>query len=180
MEIEKRSKYPFCLVQFRQYHGIRPVFGVLFLLGLIYFLGGIWGFLSWENSWWRPDSVARPLFILYHLLVFALIYCITWMIFDRRTIEGYVFSLFSIVLGVVYLLSPIDIIPDVMPVIGTWDDLFISFVSIFIGVVAFRRGQARVDVMERAEVMARKGEYETALKTIFESEGYVVKDRDPA
>ena len=49
--------------------------------------------------------------------IFALVYCLTWLIFDRRGIEGYALAIFSIFIGVVYFLSPLDFIPDVIPTI---------------------------------------------------------------
>jgi hypothetical protein len=58
----------------------------------------------------------------FRLFIFICAYCLTWVTFDPRNIEGYVMGLFNACLGAAYILSPIDIVPDMMPVVGTVDD----------------------------------------------------------
>jgi uncharacterized membrane protein YkvA (DUF1232 family) len=41
------------------------------------------------------------------------------LVFDKKGIEGYTLAMFNTVLGIIYVLSPVDFVPEVIPLAGS-------------------------------------------------------------
>jgi hypothetical protein len=112
------------------------------------------------------------LYFLYHLLVFTVVYCFTWIIFDRAGADGFVLALFTTVLGIIYIFSPIDFVPDPIPVIGTFDDWVLGGMLILMGYFSWKKASKRRLKQNHVNDLIKDGEYEKALFLLIESEGF--------
>lgn len=107
--------------------------------------------------------------------IFALVYCLTWLIFDRRGIEGYALAIFSIFIGVVYFLSPLDFIPDVIPTIGILDDISIGIGGIALGIRSWINSRQRSEVVSKISELIENNQYQQAIESFLIQEGYKIK-----
>lgn len=105
---------------------------------------------GWRKAlfWTKPISaVAKEVLsaadILLRSLIFLCSYCLTWAAFDSKNIEGYIMGLFNMILGMVYILSPLDFIPDMAPIVGSLDDALFSSGMFVLGGYMFSRNHVR-------------------------------------
>ena len=59
-------------------------------------------------------------------MVYFLVYCMTWIAFDLKNVIGYASGLLSMIVGIIYILSPVDFFPDLIPILGTIDDALVG------------------------------------------------------
>ena len=127
------TPFPQCLLEKKSYSGIKGLLGVFFWLSLLYFIYGMINLLFWGNTFWAIvwDLFSKPLYFIYHLSLFSFIYCFTWAVFDYKSFKDGFIRLVLIILAIIYVISPIDIIPDFTPMIGQADDLAALLIGIY-------------------------------------------------
>lgn len=175
IEIAKPVPFPQALFKIREYDGAKVFIAIIFILSCIYFITGLLTFFNWTNAWWRPDFAVKLMYLGYHLSVFTIVFCLAWLVFDRRGIEGYLLSIFSFVIGLVYIVSPIDFVPEVLPIVGSMDDAVVGSGSMILGVTSWvKNKQKRVTSKEIAELIDCK-KYKAALECFLKNEGYKIQ-----
>jgi hypothetical protein len=168
---ENKVHFPFLMLDIKKYNFVKAIASVIFVAAIIFFIDGLLSLLNWSNTWWRPDSTVKILYFLYHLLVFTAVYCFTWIVFDRSGAEGFALALFTTVLGIIYIFSPIDFVPDPIPIIGSFDDLLLGGLLIFMGIFSWKKAMKKHEKQNHLAMLIHKGEYEKALFMLMESQG---------
>ncbi|WP_346292821.1 YkvA family protein [Sphaerothrix gracilis] len=142
-----------------------------------------------KEPWWKvwriitkpAGAVTREILqatdIVFRGLIFLCAYCLAWAAFDRRSIEGYIMGIFNIILGLVYILSPTDVIPDVLPVIGSIDDTIFSFGMTSLGTYVWYRNSMReqktttiLEMVKQDDILDHRN-VEKALQLLLEDRG---------
>ncbi len=175
LEIIKPVPFPQALLKFRSYDGAKTFAAFMFVLGCIYFSSGLFNLFSWQNKWWRPDFPMKFSYFLYHIFIFTIVYCFAWIVFDRRGIEGYALSIFSILVGVIYVLSPLDFIPDMIPTIGLVDDISIGLGGILLGIRSWMNSRKKSLVTNEISILLETNRYQEAIERFLIQEGYKIK-----
>ena len=175
IEVIRSTPFPQALFKFRDYDGAKFLVAVVFILSCVYFGNGILTLFNWTNRWWKPDSIIKVSYFLYHMLVFTIVYCFTWLVFDKRGIEGYALSVFSTILGIIYIFSPIDFIPDIIPIVGSMDDAVVGSGSIILGVSSWFKNKRRRELSDEVAQLLDDQKYEEVLERLLRNEGYKVK-----
>jgi len=175
IEVIRSTPFPQTLFKFRDYDGAKFLVAVVFILSCVYFGNGILTLFNWTNRWWKPDSFLKVSYFLYHMLVFTIVYCFTWLVFDKRGIEGYALSVFSTILGIIYIFSPIDFIPDIIPIVGSMDDVVVGSGSIILGVSSWFKNKRRRELSDEVAQLLDDQKYEEVLERLLRNEGYKVK-----
>lgn len=175
MRIRKQSSFPRNMLHFRQYDGMKTFVAFIFALSLCYFSTGMWALFIWENSWWWPDSIHKAGFFGFHFLILTIAYCIAWLTFDRASLEGYVISILSFVLGVVYIITPLDFIPDAIPGLSMIDDALIGGGSIFFSVLSGIKASRKTEITEEATKLLEEGNQFESLRLLLKERGVVVE-----
>jgi uncharacterized membrane protein YkvA (DUF1232 family) len=200
--LEQLPSFPKTLFAFKKYDGAKTLTALLLLLASLYFLSGFLGFLfdhtPWlhdlffkspqvqvsKAAWWQFWKVFHTavihitsyIDISFRLLVFLCAYCLAWATFDPRNIEGYVMGFFNACLGLVYIISPIDAVPDVVPVAGTVDDAVLGLGLFLLGISSWYRNKLR-DVKTKAVLeLIDHGNSQKALQMLLEDKGIAIKD----
>jgi uncharacterized membrane protein YkvA (DUF1232 family) len=142
-----------------------------------------------HNAWWDPAGVFTEGSIVrtagsaaksyadlfFRLCIFFCAFCCAWGTFDPKNIEGYAMGLFNAFLGGAYVLSPTDLIPDVLPVVGTLDDTVLGVGMVALGVSSYWRTQMRNDKTKTILELVDHGNTERALQLLLEDKGISVK-----
>ncbi len=76
-----------------------------------------------ENAWEKAKELKEPLAQVWDQLKLMVQMVKAWISGDYKEVP--VTSIIAIVAGLMYLLSPIDLIPDFIPVLGYLDDIFV-------------------------------------------------------
>lgn len=175
LRVKRPPGFPLAVFDYRNYTPARAV-GLLLLIANLAYLGmGIGSYSKWTEVWWRPDTVVKNLYLGYHLLLFAVVTGICWLLYDRRSIEGYILSFLGAVFGVLYVLSPIDLVPDMVPVAGQADDLVVGGSSILLGLFGWFRNMRKNARVKKISRLIEEGRYEDAMVRFLENEGYRVE-----
>jgi len=153
--------------------------GIVFFLELIYFGQGVLKFFTWDDTWWRLDSALKAAHGAWHIFLFTLIYVLTWLAFERRHVEGYIFSFFSFVVGLFYLLLPVDLVPEAIPVVGAWDDAIAVILTTLISFRSFVTTRDRRAEAEKVQALLAEGRGEEALRQYLEAEGITYTKPNP-
>ncbi|MDM8550792.1 zinc-ribbon domain-containing protein [Desulfobacterales bacterium HSG2] len=175
LKVYKKKSFPASMFVFSEYDGMKALVFFIFVMAAIYFFSGIWTLLTWEDSWWWPDGFHKATLFGFHLFLFITAYCLAWLTFDKTSLEGYVFSIFSFVLGVVYIISPFDFVPDIIPVISAFDDALIGGGSIFASVLSRSRAKRKEYRTEEAIRMLKYADDYDVLKMLLEERGVVIE-----
>lgn len=138
-----RQGFPLGLVEFSRMGVAQYASLAVLVLGLAYFCLGAFTLLTWENSWWVPDTALKAVYAIWYSIAFLMSYCIAWMLFDPVRAFAAASNLMLIALGVIFVVSPLDIVPDVLPLIGIFDDIIAGGGMILIGVLNIRQRQIR-------------------------------------
>jgi len=97
-----------------------------------------------------------------------------WMCFDWRNAQRRVYCVFLVGFGIVYAIAPIDIIPDVLPILGQIDDVMIAIFGIGLGISSLlddlQRKKADQDV---ADIM--KEHPETGMRLLLKKHGLKIE-----
>lgn len=170
--LAKEKSFPFVMLNIKSYDGLKILVLMVFLFGCWYFASGLIKLFTWQDKWYIPDTAVKTIYFFYHIFLFTIIYCFTWLIFDRKSIEGYVLSLFSIVFGIVYVLSPVDFVPEAIPFIGSFDDLLVGSGSIMVGVRSWYNSKNRLSLSSELSKLIENGKTEEAVYLFLKSQGY--------
>jgi uncharacterized membrane protein YkvA (DUF1232 family) len=175
IEIKKPTPFPQALFKFKEYDGAKVLLALILSLSCVYFAKGLLTLFTWNNAWWKPDIALKILYFSYHMIVFTIVYCLAWSVFDRRGIEGYALSIFSIVLGVIYIASPVDFLPEPVPVIGSMDDAIIGSGSILLGVSSWLKNKKKNETTKEIAQLMDERKYKEALERFLKTEGYKIE-----
>ena len=178
IEVIRSTPFPQALFKFRDYDGAKFLVAIIFVLSCVYFGDGILTLFNWTNKWWRPDLILRVSYFCYHMFLFTIVYCFTWLVFDKRAIQGYALTVFSTILGIIYIFSPIDVIPEIIPVVGSMDDAIVGSGSIILGVGSWFKNKRRRELSNEVAQLLGEKKYEEVLERLLRNEGYNVKRLD--
>lgn len=73
---------------------------------------------------------------LYAAACLAASWLFAWICFDWRNAQRLIYGAALILFGVVYALMPVDMVPDIVPVLGLFDDVLVSVFGVGLGVSA--------------------------------------------
>ena len=169
---ENKNFFPLLILDIKKYNFVKAIALIVFVASVIFFADCLLTLFHWSNTWWRPDSTLKTLYFLYHLLIFTVVYCFTWIVFDRTGAEGFALAIFTTVLGIIYIFSPIDFVPDPIPIIGTFDDWLLGGLFIAMGIFSWKKATKKHLKQNYLADLIKKGEYEKALIMLIESEGF--------
>lgn len=79
-----------------------------------------------QEYWW-----STMLWALLWLLLFGLAFTVYWSFKTYKSLKGRFLSPMISVLAILYLVSPIDLIPDFIAFVGWLDDLFVAAAAFF-------------------------------------------------
>lgn len=116
--------------------------------------------------------------ILFRLAILLCAYCLTWATFDPRNIEGYAMGLFNTCVGAAYVLSPADLIPDVFPIVGSFDDTVFGVGMTVLGVSAWYRTKMRDLKTKTVLELVDHGNTQRALQLLLEDKGISIEMED--
>lgn len=202
-QLEELPHFPRTLFDFASYDGAKAFTALLLVLGFIYFLAGFVGFVFDHTPWlkevfhltttsapakvawwqvWKPigatiSSITSYVDLAFRLFIFLCCYCLAWATFDPRNIEGYVMGVFNACLGIAYILLPADVIPDIVPVAGTLDDVFLGGGILLLGLSALYRNKLRDVKIQTILEMIDDGNHQKALQMLLEDKGITIKDK---
>ncbi|UBF30541.1 DUF1232 domain-containing protein (plasmid) [Kovacikia minuta CCNUW1] len=204
-QLESLPSFPRTLFEFRKYDGAKALTAILLFLATVYFLFGFLGFLCDHTPWlkqlfqssatiktvpptawwqiWKPigatvNHIASYVDLAFRLFVFLCTYCIAWATFDPRNIEGYVMGFFNTCLGLAYMLSPIDAIPDFVPVAGSLDDAVLGVGVLLLGLSSLYRNKLRDVKTKTILELIDDGNSQKALQMLLEDKGVRIKDKE--
>ena len=201
-KFEALPSFPRTLFEWEKYDGARALVAILLLLATTYFLAGFLGFLVDHTPWlkeflhptalanptkvawwhiWRPIAstvthIASYVDLAFRLFVFLCAYCLAWATFDPRNIEGYVMGFFNTCLGLAYMISPIDAIPDFVPVAGNLDDAVLGTGVLLLGLSSLYRNKLREVKTKTILELIDDGNNQKALQMLLEDKGITIKD----
>ena len=75
----------------------------------------------------------------------------------------------------VYFLSPLDFIPDVIPTIGILDDISIGIGGIALGIRSWINSRQRSEVVSKISELIENNQYQQAIESFLIQEGYKIK-----
>lgn len=171
MELLEKKPFPANLFDFKSYDGMKTLVAFILLLTIFYFIAGMVSLFFWEDSWFRPDNIYKLGVFSFRLFVLVSVYCIAWLTFDKRSLEGYAFSIFSFIFGIVYIITPFDFIPDVVPGISAIDDAIVGGGSILAAALAFRKTSDRKQNTDNVLMLLKNGKETEALKILLNERG---------
>lgn len=200
--LEQLPGFPRTLFLFRSYDGAKALTALLLLFAFLYFFLGFLGFLvdhtPWlhdlffkptpvpvaKTTWWQfwkvvdntVTHITSYIDISFRLFAFLCAYCLAWATFDPRNIEGYVMGFFNACLGLAYVVSPIDAIPDIVPVAGSLDDAILGVGLFLLGVSSWYRNKLRDVKTKTVLELIDHGNSQKALQMLLEDKGVAIKD----
>lgn len=169
--LTEKSCFPLSLFSFREYNGLKILMLFLFILSNIYFVNGMSDLAHWENKWYRPDAPLKMIAFTYHVLVYVIVYCMTWLAFDLKNVIGYASGFFTLVVGIIYIISPADFVPDFVPGLGTFDDAIVGGGSIAFALQSFYKTSLRRNQIEMILSLSQNNDSEI-LEKILGLDGY--------
>jgi uncharacterized membrane protein YkvA (DUF1232 family) len=204
LKLEALPSFPNSLFQFNTYDGAKALTAFFLLLSTVYLLAGFLGFLIDRTGWLHDLFYHQPTMnssthsiwwklwypigtTLHHLssyidlairfFVFVCTYCLAWGTFDPRNIEGYVMGCFNALLGLAYLIAPMDIIPDVVPGIGNLDDTVLGFGVLLLSVSSIYRNKFRDVKTNTILELIDDGNNQKALTMLLEDKGISIQQK---
>jgi uncharacterized membrane protein YkvA (DUF1232 family) len=163
--IEIRPAFPASLVDFKNYTGGRVLALIVFLLTTTLFTKAVYHLLVWQDAWWWPDTLHKAGYFGFHFFLFIIGYCIAWIAFDR-TAAAYAMSIFSGALGLLLILSPLDMIPDIVPVVGALDDAVFGGGSLLLAFLTWSAGSKKTAAVRQASDALKNGDKDTAIRLL--------------
>jgi uncharacterized membrane protein YkvA (DUF1232 family) len=82
---------------------------------------------------------------------------------------------FTVVFGLIYIVSPIDFAPDVLPIVGGLDDAAIGGLSILLGMRSWLKAGEQDKNHELVLDALHEGNQKAALKLLLQSRGVRLK-----
>lgn len=178
MIVKEQKAFPANMLEVGSYDGMKTFVVFIFMLALWYFISGIFKIQNWDNSWLLPDALLKTATFMSRLFILTLAYCVAWLTFDKRSLEGYVFSIISFALGIVYIISPLDFIPDMVPGIGMIDDVFVGGGSIWAAIISFNKSKIKKENSKRVIDLLNAGKETEALKVLLYERGINVVENN--
>jgi uncharacterized membrane protein YkvA (DUF1232 family) len=136
------------------------------------------------SNWWElwkhlennplshfANSVISFIDLAFRSFVFFLTYCLAWKTFDPRNIEGYVLGITNAVIGGLYVLFPVDFIPDAIPITGTVDDVIFGAGMVVVGVSGWHQTRMRERDTEIILQLVNQQNYEEAIGLLLKDKG---------
>lgn len=174
-QIDETPKFPQNVFRFKEYDGMKTFVVLLFLFALVYFLS----LLIPNKSWWHyiplVNSAISFVTFCWRFLILTCCYCLLWLTFDRHGFYGYAMGAFTLIFGFIYIISPIDFVPDVIPIIGGFDDAAIGGLSIWLGLKNWFRAKEQYTNHALVLEALQRGDQETALKLLLADRGVYLK-----
>ncbi len=165
--------FPLGLLEFRKYTPLRFFSLVVFVVSTAVAAQHLYEFFTVESLSWFWDffkKSGRTGHWVMCAMSYLCWYSIAWLLYDFRTGVALIANTFMVLVGLIYVLSPIDIIPDAIPVVGLMDDLTIGGGLIALGVTSIaQRNQRRNQV--KALYEASSGESPELLPKLLNMEG---------
>jgi uncharacterized membrane protein YkvA (DUF1232 family) len=201
VEFKQLQSFPASLFDRSKYDGAKTLVAMFFLLATIYFATGFFGFIIDQNQWlhdmvygspkviepsqwwefWKGNvfsdvatSALTYVDILVRFFIFVVAYCFAWATFDPKNVEGYIMGILNTALGIIYCLSPLDVIPDALPIAGSFDDIFFGVGMVALGISGWHRNQLRDDKTKTVITMVNQGNIENALQLLLEDKGMTI------
>jgi uncharacterized membrane protein YkvA (DUF1232 family) len=202
--METLPRFPNSLFQFKTYDGAKALTAIFLLLSSTYLLAGFLGFIIDHTAWvhdllygqplsnsathplwwkvWKPigatlHHLASYVDLAFRAFIFVCTYCLAWATFDPRNVEGYVMGFFNTLLGLAYLLAPMDMIPDIVPMVGGIDDAFLGFGTIALGISSIYRNKFREVKTNTILELIDDGNNQKALKMLLEDKGIAINQK---
>lgn len=200
-EVEKKSEFPLNLIDFKEYNGFKYLAVLILLLAAFHLFQGIapdineivhalfkksvdtslsWNPVDWAKGAWNLGAglfarTFHSIDVLFRIIIFCCIWCITWLIFDPKNLIGYAIGIFDTILGIAYTISPVDAVPDIVPIAGTIDDVIFGIGLVIIGMSSIFKTNF-VEKLNRDMFESIEGNnVEFALRQFFKENGYRVK-----
>lgn len=193
-QIEALPQFPANLFKFKDYDGVRTVAALLLLMSFCFFFFGLlniiesnlalpplqirtfWDiFISLGHSIFKIFDTILDLFNLILLATpFILSLLVSWIIFDPRNVANFALGITNILFGILGILNPADIIPDIFPIIGGIDDTFSGGLMVLGSFILFQAGKRREKTNNIIQLMNEHNEQE-ALQLLLEDQGIAIK-----
>ncbi|MCB1064701.1 MAG: DUF1232 domain-containing protein [Verrucomicrobiae bacterium] len=178
--LSNKDAFPQNLVRFHEYNAPRLFGAIVLCLASFYLVTGIIALKTAKPEWWESIPLIGPMFatvgdfgsFAWRFFVFILAYTVAWGAFDRRSFLEFGTALVTGVFGIVYMVSPVDFVPDMLPGLGSLDDALIGGGSIFIALRTWFEARRQNEVAADAAELARNGQADLALKKLLKAEGY--------
>lgn len=194
---ESLPKFPANLFRFKEYNGAKGIAAVLLLTTLIYFLVNFWilliGNLSlppaqirtfWDVLNGLLSSSVQLLDTVLDLFKFIIILTplilsslFAWIIFDPRNVATCALGFTNGLFGLLGILSPTDLIPDIIPFLGSVDDAFFSGGLIGIGILILSKGIMKDKETDAILALMNEHNEEQALQLLLKDKGVIVRKR---
>ncbi len=197
--LEIKPSFPGNLFKFQEYNGMK-ILAIFFLLTtLIYFIWSFLGLLNnnhqsystlgipHHNLWLNPIRTLWNSFLqIFHgvLDIFNLVIVATpliisfffaWIIFDPRNVAMYILGFTNILFGLLEILNPVDVIPDIIPLVGSIDDSLLGGGLIGYGAfLFFQANKNKEKIKTIIELMGQHNE-EKALQLLLEQQGVSIR-----
>lgn len=174
--------FPMAMFDFRRYDAVKFFAAIVFFLGSLYLVNGVLSLMFEKPPWWSHiwivgwffDTTLNIARFTARFVIFSICYLLAWLAFEPRSFKAYATSALTAVFGIVYMLAPLDIIPDALPGLGTLDDATVGLGSIFIAIKSWMAARQREEISAEVAEMANEGRYREAVKKLLRSEGYRV------
>ena len=149
--VDSSKKFPLCLLEKKSYTGIKGLLGVFFWLSFFYFIYGMINLLFWGNTFWAIvwDLFSKPVYFIFHISLFSFIYSLTWAVFDYESFKNSFIRVLLIIISIIYVVSPIDVIPDITPMIGQADDLAAFLIGIYNAIYIMKKNKAKSETQQQ-------------------------------
>jgi len=142
-----------------------------------------------ESAWEKIKGLKGPLEQVWEQVKLMISLVKEWVAGNYKEVPTA--SIVAIVAGLIYLLSPIDLIPDFIPVLGYLDDIFVLgvvFTQVAKDLEAFARWQADGSVVAEPTPATDSGtsedeavaETDTDTDTTVETDTQATEPKDPA
>jgi|GEM_PF-2755001 len=195
-EFKPLPSFPGSLFFFQSYNGWKFLVALFLVLSSIYFLTGFPGFLSIQNDWsnhkatglfpflWESlwgdgasKKISSTVDLFVRFFVFICSYCLAWIVFDPKEAEGYAMGFFNTLIGVVYMVAPLDFIPDFVPLVGTLDDTFLGAGMVLLGASSWYRAKLRDTNTDTVLHLINEGNSGRAIQLLLKDKGISVQNK---
>lgn len=193
--LEMKPTFPGNIFKFKEYNGLKTIAMFFLLVTLIYFVWSFWGLLTnnyqsystlgiphhrlWLNPfriiWNSLSQIFHSVLDIFNLMIISapliLSFFLAWAIFDPRNVAMYILGFTNVFFGLLEIINPIDMIPDIIPLVGSIDDGFLGGGLIGYGLfLLFQANKNKEKIQTIIELMGQHNE-EKALKMLLEQQG---------
>ena len=181
IKLKSSSKFPQNLLEFKDYDGAKVLVVFLFLLALAFFFISLIPTPTHHGLIEAISNLVKPLTstisFVSHLFFLFITYCLMWLTFDPKNFESYAIPALSAGFALLYMISPLDFIPD-LPVFGYMDDFLVGGTSILLGFKNWVGNKINNEKLKSAINFANEGKPDIALRLLLENQGAVYEEVD--